>query len=425
MKKLIIIPLLLLTINSFCQTVSGYFDNGMPGKKVVLHGLGTTSTYFLNPNDSTLNFDSSKVVTDVTLNITNDSIYVYKGGVFVRAIKVGGSSGGGTAAGSSNYIQYNNAGAFGASQFFTYNPSPTAANGIARGLYINGTLTASAANDTLALVDIANPSFVPGSNIQTRQFALRVGGSLDLYGTYTPQVGAGGTVNTGLYSHRRLSGSTLHGFEIVDTLVPTANNSSLAGVLINPVFPTTGFTGVSQYSLLVQGNTSLGGGGGTTTFQNSTIANTTLQVGSGSNNLMMNQYGPQISYSTSDGNTYVGMAASNGDMVAGSNKNDYIVGLRTNGANFAVASSNGTNGFKLKVFGNTGATVIQNAGTFTEDASSLFTVNSTTRGSDPYPKMTSALRLAIPTPKVGLHVYQTDATEGVYVYKSTGWAFAY
>jgi len=33
--------------------------------------------------------------------------------------------------------------------------------------------------------------------------------------------------------------------------------------------------------------------------------------------------------------------------------------------------------------------------------------------------------LAIVSPAVGLHVYQTDATEGVYVYKSTGWAFAY
>ena len=52
-------------------------------------------------------------------------------------------------------------------------------------------------------------------------------------------------------------------------------------------------------------------------------------------------------------------------------------------------------------------------------------VRSTTKGSLPYPRMTQAQRLAIVTPAAGVHVYQTDATEGVYVYKSTGWKFAY
>lgn len=38
------------------------------------------------------------------------------------------------------------------------------------------------------------------------------------------------------------------------------------------------------------------------------------------------------------------------------------------------------------------------------------------------PKVTQAQRLAIVSPVVGQLVYQTDATEGTYQYKSTGWA---
>jgi hypothetical protein len=38
------------------------------------------------------------------------------------------------------------------------------------------------------------------------------------------------------------------------------------------------------------------------------------------------------------------------------------------------------------------------------------------------PRMTQTERNSIATPAVGLMVYQTDATEGLYVYKSTGWA---
>jgi len=56
---------------------------------------------------------------------------------------------------------------------------------------------------------------------------------------------------------------------------------------------------------------------------------------------------------------------------------------------------------------------------------STLLVVSTTTDSSPFPKMTSVQRLAIASPVIGGHVYQTDGTEGVYVYKSTGWTFAY
>jgi hypothetical protein len=51
-------------------------------------------------------------------------------------------------------------------------------------------------------------------------------------------------------------------------------------------------------------------------------------------------------------------------------------------------------------------------------------VSSTTQGFL-LPRMTAAQRTAIGSPAIGLHVYQTDGTEGVWVYKSTGWVFAY
>jgi hypothetical protein len=61
-------------------------------------------------------------------------------------------------------------------------------------------------------------------------------------------------------------------------------------------------------------------------------------------------------------------------------------------------------------------------GTTTDVASSKLTISSTTQGFLP-PRMTNAERIAIASPAVGLMVYCTDAVEGVYVNKSTGWVF--
>ena len=55
-------------------------------------------------------------------------------------------------------------------------------------------------------------------------------------------------------------------------------------------------------------------------------------------------------------------------------------------------------------------------------ASAILSLTSTTRGFLP-PRMTNAQRTAISSPAVGLIVYCTDATEGLYIYKSGGWTF--
>ena len=60
----------------------------------------------------------------------------------------------------------------------------------------------------------------------------------------------------------------------------------------------------------------------------------------------------------------------------------------------------------------------------TIDASAILQADSTTKGFL-LPRMTEAQRLAIAggTPAIGLMVYQTDGTDGLYVYKTGGWQF--
>ncbi len=64
-------------------------------------------------------------------------------------------------------------------------------------------------------------------------------------------------------------------------------------------------------------------------------------------------------------------------------------------------------------------------GTASPHASALYEAVSTTKAAIPFPEMTESQRIGIPTPKKGMHVYQNTAPEGVWVYKSTGWVFAY
>lgn len=65
-----------------------------------------------------------------------------------------------------------------------------------------------------------------------------------------------------------------------------------------------------------------------------------------------------------------------------------------------------------------------NVGQNNREKSAVMQSDSTT-GGFLMPRMTSAQRLAIATPAIGLQVYQTDGTEGIYINKSTGWIFAY
>ena len=69
------------------------------------------------------------------------------------------------------------------------------------------------------------------------------------------------------------------------------------------------------------------------------------------------------------------------------------------------------------IYTNQGSVAI---GTSQVDATAVLNIVSTTKGVL-FPRMTSSQRTAISSPATGLIVYQTDATEGLYIYKSTGW----
>jgi hypothetical protein len=59
-------------------------------------------------------------------------------------------------------------------------------------------------------------------------------------------------------------------------------------------------------------------------------------------------------------------------------------------------------------------------GTTSPNTSSLLDITSTTKGFLP-PRMTEVQKTAIISPAIGLMIYQTDGTEGLYIYASIGW----
>ena len=72
--------------------------------------------------------------------------------------------------------------------------------------------------------------------------------------------------------------------------------------------------------------------------------------------------------------------------------------------------------FSMQVIAQTGI------GTVSPHPSAKLEVNATDKGFLP-PRMTSAQRIAISSPAVGLMVYQTDGTSGLYYYGSSGWVY--
>jgi hypothetical protein len=80
---------------------------------------------------------------------------------------------------------------------------------------------------------------------------------------------------------------------------------------------------------------------------------------------------------------------------------------------------NGNQGMSLVMTGSgAGALIINSSGS--PNASAVLQADSTTKGFLP-PRMTNSERTSISSPAVGLMVYCTDAVEGLYINKSTGW----
>jgi hypothetical protein len=83
---------------------------------------------------------------------TNGYVLTLAAGLPVWAAASGGST---SPAGSTSQVQYNDAGAFGASATFTYSPTVTASGALGRAMLINPTVTAAANNDVLVGLDVS------------------------------------------------------------------------------------------------------------------------------------------------------------------------------------------------------------------------------------------------------------------------------
>lgn len=133
--------------------------------------------------------------------------------------------------------------------------------------------------------------------------------------------------------------------------------------------------------------------------------------------------GLQAGYNLSSGaqfNTLVGKSAGGG-ITSGSYNT--IIGAQVTGLsaglanNVIIADGQGNQRINVNASGSVGM------GTgVTVAASAKLELSSTTQGFLP-PRMTNAQRTAITSPAVGLIVYCTDATIGLYIYKATGWTF--
>lgn len=99
--------------------------------------------------------------------------------------------------------------------------------------------------------------------------------------------------------------------------------------------------------------------------------------------------------------------------IIGTDTSTSSINLSNNGQGGAVITHDGNTAPNGYVFGTQSVYAV---------ASALVEMRSTTKGFLP-PRMTNTQRLAIATPAVGLIVYCTDAIEGLYIYKSTGWTF--
>jgi hypothetical protein len=145
---------------------------------------------------------------------------------------------------------------------------------------------------------------------------------------------------------------------ISSTLVATANNDVLVGLDIAPAFTTGAFTGVQQEHLVIRGNNNP-----IIRFKNQTATTTWGQVGANSAELFFNAQAGSLNFFA--GNTSA-----------------------------------------MYVFSSTRNVVLQNGGTFTDEASSRLTVNSTTQGVL-FPRMTTTQKNAIASPATGLMVFDT------------------
>lgn len=182
------------------------------------------------------------------------------------------------------------------------------------------------------------------------------------------------------------------------------NNSAFGYFTLN--LNTTGYENVAigkdalRVNLTGLRNTAVGAG--------AMIANT-----SGLNNVALGK-DALINNTTGNYNVVIGNSA---QTLLGTNSNSIVIGRDAVGLGANTTAIGNTNTVTAGIFG----TLVSYTTTPVVAAQTAqLQVESTTKGFLP-PRMTNAQRLAIISPATGLMVYCTDAAEGLYIKKSTGW----
>jgi len=299
----------------------------------------------------------------------------------------------------------------------------TASGAIARGVNITPTLVAAANNDVLVGLDI-NPSFNTGAFTNVGFYALRVNGVVSLYdsagATQIRIIGPSGSNKSLFFGNS----SAFSAFQNVRLYNQATTNLFVIATGDGTANPT------DRFFITQGGNVGINTSGTDAGFK--LDVNGTARVQDLVH--LSNASGGQIRMWTSTANNsgiYGINSSSTG--IYGNAHVQFDLFIRSTGS--------GTKKFGQSSLGNTNNICITNNNTSLEPimitttdsgavgimkststipASAVFEIESTTKGFLP-PRGTNAQRNAISSPAVGLIFYCTDATEGLYIYTSSGW----
>lgn len=285
----------------------------------------------------------------------------------------------------------------------TFNPTLTAASAIARGTYFTPSLTAAANSDVLIGLKVST-TFTNGAFTGVSNYAISADRSINVVGT--------SSFKSGYYFSFNGDQSNA----IKASIETDYNTGEIKYFAANPYFPTFYAGALERLRITATGNV---------------LINTTTDNGGKLQIKAAGALSTDIALRVRNSADTADLLKVDGTGVTSTNTLT-VIGSGTGVGIFF--GSNGTSG-RITVDGAfsrwkspSQADMINVANNFVGiNATSVITsavlaVNSTTRGFLP-PRMTNAQRTAIATPAVGLCVYCTDAVEGLYINKSTGWTY--
>lgn len=395
MKKLLIIPLLILFASSYSQTIDTI--KGLNGKIIYDTALSLPTNYLITPTRNSIVFDSTKVIVSAAKNITGDSTIFYDGGGNVIAT--------------------------------------LADRGSTSWQVINNDIYRSSGR-----VSVGNSQPLSKFNVESGNLGGSIGGTAPVTHAYD-------TSGIWLINRTPATSSLTQNSPAFTQTAQTWNTTGSHTDSLSFRWIVVPFSGAGQngaYILQVaQGNGSyvncftISTNGNITSYASSTFSNITSNILA--ENTQLNANGPI--YFQAGNNYYAGsllvssatqsftfLSATGGINNGGGSKTwtginfSPTIGTNATTVNWTAFQNNGGNNFFNTAGGSWGTYI---GDTTSKTPNVIFRVKSTTQLSHPFPNMTATQRGAIPSPNVGDMVYQTDGTEGCYIYKSTGWTFAY